>query len=157
MRIVAMNDHVIAGIEDLMGMGAPYVRARSSSDYWLYATLFSSTCPVAIDGDQILGAVVAMRSQDEPNDVYIQDVMTHPEHRRSGVAQALLGFVIAQAIAWKCRRLYLTSEADNDAAASTWQRLKFTNIPGDRMVNGVHVISNFKGPGKDRAVYELTL
>ncbi len=157
MRITALNSQLIDRVEQLMRLGGPYVRARTSSDYWLYATLFASTCPVALDGDRVIGAIVAMRSQDEPHEIYVQDVITHPDHRRHGVANALFNWVIDRAATFGCRRLYLTSEPDNEAAARTWERLGFVNVVGDKMVNGVHVVSDFKGPGKHRAVYELPL
>ena len=32
----------------------------------------------------------------------------------------------------------------------------FTNTGGDHLTNGVPVITNFKGPGKHRAVYQLS-
>ncbi len=69
----------------------------------------------------------------------------------------MLHQIIHQANQWNCRRLYLTSEADNTAAIATWRRLGFRNLPGDKQVNGVHIISDFKGPGKDRAVYQRDL
>lgn len=31
----------------------------------------------------------------------------------------------------------------------------FSNVPGDQVINGVCVITNYKGPGKDRVVYQL--
>ncbi len=68
---------------DLCG---PYVWPRTSSDYWLYAELFSSTCLGAIDNDELIGAVVAFRSQDKPDNIYVQDVVTHANHRRRGVS-----------------------------------------------------------------------
>jgi GNAT superfamily N-acetyltransferase len=141
----------------LMDLGAPYVRTRTESDYWLYATLFSSTCPVAVIGDDLVGAVVAFRSQDNPDSVYVQDVITHPDHRGRGVARTLLGAVADRGAQWRCRRLYLTSEPDNTAAHATWLALGFANVRGDRDVGGVSVISDYKGPGKHRAVYELIL
>jgi ribosomal protein S18 acetylase RimI-like enzyme len=157
MAIVPMSVAVIDDVERLMALAAPYVRARSASDYWLYATLFSSTCPVAIDDGVLVGAVVAMRSQDNPNDVYVQDVAVHPDHRRRGIATELLGVVIARARRWGARRLYLTSEPDNTAAEATWRRLGFINLPGDTTIGDVQVISDYKGPGKHRAVYQLDL
>jgi ribosomal protein S18 acetylase RimI-like enzyme len=128
MAIVLMSVAVIGDVERLMALGDPYVGARSASDYWLYATLFSSTCPVAIDDGMLVGAVVAMRSQDNPNDVYVQDVAVHPDHRRRGIATKLLGVVIARARRWDVRRLYLTSEPENTAAEATWRR---TGDPGE--------------------------
>src|SRR5262249_3512675 len=138
----------------LIALGAPYVRPRTSSDYWLYAELFANTCPVAIDADEIVGVLLAMRSQVSPDDVYIQDVATHPGHRRRGIARLLLGHVYDQAAAWACRRMYLTSEPDNHIAHTTWLAVGFDNLPGDQTIEGVSVISHYKGPGKHRAVYQ---
>jgi len=146
----------IGAVEHLVGLGGPYVRPRTPSDYWLYAALFSCTCPVAFDDQKLAGVVIAFRSQNKPDDVYVQDVVTHPARRRGGIARALLDVVRQQAITWGCRRLYLTSEPDNHAARATWLSLGFTNVPGDRTVDGVSVVSNYKGPGKHRAVYEVT-
>ncbi len=157
MIITPLRVPLIPAVERLIGLGAPYVRARTWSDYWLYAELFSATCPVAMDNDEVVGVVIAFRSQDDPDDVYIQDVVSHPDHRRRGITRSLLDTVRQQATAWECHRLYLTSEPDNSGAHATWLSLGFTNIPGDRTINGVCVISNYKGPGKDRAVYELKI
>jgi GNAT superfamily N-acetyltransferase len=157
MNIAPLHQDDIPAVLELMDQGAPYVRARTASDYWLYATHFSSTCPVATRDTRIIGAVIALRSQDHPDDVYIQDVVTHPDHRRTGVTTALLSVVRDRARELGCRRLYLTSEPDNTAAHATWTRLGFTNIPGDHTVNDIWVISNYKGPGKHRAVYERPL
>lgn len=148
---------MIGDVIALMDQGSPFITARTASDYWAYATLFSSTCPVAHIDSELAGAVMAFRSQDDPAQVYVQDVMVHPDHRRQGVTSALLGSVRTQAQVRGCTRLWLTSEPDNHAADAAWRALGWTNVPGDRVVDGVQVISGFKGPGKDRAVYELQL
>ncbi|MEU8179165.1 GNAT family N-acetyltransferase [Micromonospora sp. NPDC049047] len=150
-----LRQELTGDVERLMALGEPYVRPRTSSDYWLYARLFSSTCAVALEEGALAGAVIAFRSQDDPADVYVQDVMTHPDFRRRGVARLLLDSVRARAAEWGCRRLYLTSEPENRAAHRTWLTLGFRNVPGEREVDGVQVTADFKGPGKDRAVYEL--
>ena len=77
--------------------------------------------------------------------------------RRQGVAKVLLTTVRERATAWGCNRLYLTSEPANSTAHATWLSLGFVNTPGDHDVCGVSVTADFKGPGKDRAVYELIL
>lgn len=157
MRITALGQDLADDVLKLMDLGAPYIRARTPSDYWLYARLFSSTCPVALVGDTVVGAVVAMRSQDDPDEVYIQDVMIHPDHRRRGIAVALVDVVRARAKEWGCRRIYLTSEPENTIAYAAWTSMGFSNAAGDYSVNGVAIIKDFKGPGKDRAVFELHL
>ncbi|RZU48767.1 acetyltransferase (GNAT) family protein [Krasilnikovia cinnamomea] len=155
MNIVPLSQQLIPAVERLIELGLPYVRLRTNSDYWLYATLFSTTCRVALVDDTVVGVVVAFRSQDDPSELYVQDVMTHPGHRQRGIARSLVSAVRDQAIHWGCRRLYLTSEPDNAAAHNAWLSLGFVNVPGDHKEGDVSVISNYKGPGKDRAVYEL--
>nr|WP_232236370.1 GNAT family N-acetyltransferase [Nocardia sp. BMG51109] len=103
------------------------------------------------------GVVIAFRSQDRPSDVYVQDVMTHPKHRQRGITRALLHNVRSQAEKWNCERLYLTSEPENHAAHASWTTLGFDNVSGDHEVDGISVITDFKGPGRSRAVYELRL
>ncbi len=146
MIITPFRTALIPAVEHLIGLGPPYVRRRTTSDYWLYAELFSSTCPVAVDHHDVFGVVIAFRSQDTPDDVYVQDVVTHPDHRRRGIARSLVDTVRQQASRWGCQRLYLTCEPDNLAARATWLSLGFTNIPADRTTDGVSVISNYKGP-----------
>lgn len=154
MKISPLRQELIPQVIDLMELGAPYIRPRTYSDYWLYATLFSSTCPVATIDDRIAGAVMAFRSQDNPDDVYIQDVMTHPSYRQRGVSKFLIAAVRDQAVSCGAKRLYLTSEPENTAAHAAWPAMGFINQPSDYKVNDIWVTADFKGPGKDRAVYE---
>lgn len=157
MNVIPLDSSRTAEVLALMELGAPYVRARTPSDYWLYASLFASTCPIALIDDHLAGAVIAFRSQENPGDIYIQDVMTHPAYRRRGVTRALIEAVRGKAVEWECRRLYLTSEPGNAPAHATWTALGFRNVPGDYIVGEVSVTIDYKGPGKDRAVYELLL
>ena len=158
MKVCPLKVQQIGQVMDLLRMGEPYIGVRTRSDYWLYATLFSGTCPAMLDDDgSVIGVVIAFRSQDDPGDVYVQDVMVHPEHRGREVALDLLRHVMDVATGWGCRRLYLTSEPDNTAAAHAWHKFGFVNMPGDSVENGVQVIRDFKGPGKHRAVFELGL
>lgn len=157
MIIVPLPVSRVPELLDFMRTGAPYVTVRTESDYWAYATLFASTCPVALVDNRIVGAMLAFRSQEDPADIYIQDCAVHPDYRGSGVASQLLVKVCQWGREQGCRRVYATAEPDNSIVHSGSVRYGFTNVRGDRTENGVEVIANFKGPGKDRAVYELNL
>lgn len=69
MRITPLTSLLVPDVERLIGLGAPFLRVRGSSDYWLYSQLFSSTCPVALFDDVVVGVVIGLRSQDNPDDV----------------------------------------------------------------------------------------
>jgi ribosomal protein S18 acetylase RimI-like enzyme len=157
MRITALRQDLTEDVLKLMDLGAPYVKARTSSDYWLYARLFASTCPVAIVEEVVAGAVIAMRSQENPEQIYIQDVVTHPGYRGKGIASALVDVVRRRGQELGCRLIYLTSEPDNTAACAAWKSMGFTNGPGDYLIDGVAITKDFKGPGTDRAIFELLL
>ncbi|WP_245563582.1 GNAT family N-acetyltransferase [Longispora albida] len=156
-RIVPMDMALAGPVAELMGTGAPYVTARTASDYWLYARLFSALCPVAVLDGQVVGAAIGLAGPDDPGGVYVQDLLVRPGHRRRGVAGLLLAELERQARLAGARRVWLTSEPANTAAHATWTGFGFTNLPGDRIVEGVSVTSDFKGPGKHRAVYELAV
>ena len=155
MDIIPLKQELISDVHRLMTLGAPFIFARTPSDYWVYSRLFSSSCPVALVEGKVAGAVIAFRSQEDPEDVYVQDVMTHPDHRKQGVARGLISAVHKRAAGWGCTRIYLTSAPENTAAHATWMSFGFVNLPGDYVVAGVSVRAAFKGPGKDRAVYQL--
>lgn len=157
MIVTELSQERISEIEKLMELGAPFVTPRTPSDYWMYARLFSSTCLVALINGMMVGAIIAFRSQDDPEDVYVQDVVTHPDLRGRGVARGLLSLLVERVAQRGVTRVYLTSEPSNEAAHRTWLSLGFVNVPGDREEHGVRVTSDFKGPGRDRAVYELRL
>ncbi|WP_228000624.1 GNAT family N-acetyltransferase [Nocardia australiensis] len=74
---------------------------------------------------------------------------------RRGIARALLNSIRTQAEKWDCKQIYLTSEPENHAAHATWTTLGFVNVPGDHQIDGVSMITDYKGPGRSRAVYEL--
>lgn len=76
------------------------------------------------------GAVIALLSQDQPDDIYVHDVMAHhADARRCGIARALLAVAADRAAGWGCRRLYLASESDNTTAHAAWRSMGFTNLP----------------------------
>lgn len=155
MELATLNKDHIPALIRLMEQGAPYVRVRGESDYWLYAELFADSCPIMIEEERIIGAVIAFHSQINATETYIQDVMIHPEYRRKGIASNLIAVLADRARDVGRSRIYLTSEPENIAAHETWIRLGFRNRPGTRKDGAVEIIENFKGIGKDRAVYDL--
>ncbi|MFG3342403.1 GNAT family N-acetyltransferase [Glycomyces sp. NPDC048151] len=157
MELTTLRKEHIPALTRLMEQGEPYVRVRGESDYWLYSALFADTCPIMIEDGQVIGAVLAFHSQVDSFETYIQDVMVHPDHRRKGIASKLIAVLADRTRDAGRTLIYLTSEPDNTAAHETWTRLGFQNRPGTRKDGAIEIIENFKGAGKDRAVYDLDL
>ncbi|MEV6256885.1 GNAT family N-acetyltransferase [Nocardia sp. NPDC051911] len=53
----------------------------------------------------------------------------HPNHRQRGITRTLLHSVHAQAETWLCKRIYLTSEQEDQVAQSTWTRGRLCQCP----------------------------
>lgn len=64
--VAAMSPANIDAVESLIRKGEPYVRPRSTSDYWLYSTMFSSTCPVAFVAGAVVGVIIACAARTSP-------------------------------------------------------------------------------------------
>jgi ribosomal protein S18 acetylase RimI-like enzyme len=107
--------------------------------------------------DRPIGFIAAFRNQDNPKELYIQDLVVHPKARRQGIATALLEAVLSSAKALGCERAWLTSELENDAAHRTWRQNGFVNPPADRKVGDFWVTNDLKGPGRHRVIYERSI
>ncbi|WP_433294362.1 GNAT family N-acetyltransferase [Actinoplanes sp. CA-030573] len=83
--------------------------------------------------------------------------VVHAERRQQGFAPALLDAVRLRGGQWGCRRLYLPSGPNNEAALRTWTALRFSNLAGDYTIGGIAVTRAFMGSGRDGAVFELLL
>jgi ribosomal protein S18 acetylase RimI-like enzyme len=156
-RLVALKDVDPSRLISIATECEPFVRPRTESDYWLYSRLFSTTCKAIVEAGYAAAFIVAFRSQDDPDELYIQDVAVGRDFRRRGYGRTLVEDVMHSAMAWGVTRVWLTSEPENAPARHIWSRLGFTNIRADRQVDGVWVTADLKGPGRDRAVFERRL
>ena len=154
-KVESITENDADDLVELIEASGPFVSARSSSDYWLYARLFSTTCLcVRNDNGQPIAALLAFKDQTPgKSEIYIQDLVVHPGHRRQGYGEALMGGLHQRAESDGVERLWLTSEADNEAAAGLWARLGYRNDPSDYQQNGVWITRDLKGRGRDRAVF----
>lgn len=156
-RLVPLRQVPSAALVALALECEPFVRPRGESDYWLYGRLFSGTCRAVLEAGTPAGFIVAFRGQDDPGEVYIQDVAVGRAFRRRGYARLLVEELLTTARTWGVGRVWLTSEPENAIARDAWLSMGFVNRPADHQVAGVWVTAGLKGPGRDRAVFERSL
>ena len=91
-KVEPITENDSEALADLFANAGPYVTARTLSDYWLYARLFSTTCLcIRSDAEQLVAAVLAFRDQTPGrNEIYIQDVAVQIDQRGRGLAESLL-------------------------------------------------------------------
>ena len=135
--------------------GEPFVAARSESDYWSYSRFLGSTCFCATTEGELIAVLIAFRDQSQIENVYIQDILVDTAFRKQGVTRMLLENLVKAAVELGCSRIWLTSETGNDAT-NVWLKLGFQNLPADYQQDHIHVHRNFKGAGKDRAIFEVS-
>ena len=83
---------------------------------------------VAREGDRVI-AMAALHfttSTAEGGQVAgLEDCVVHPEHRRKGVGERLLGYVLEQARAEGALRVMLLTDGDNVTAQALYRKLGF--------------------------------
>lgn len=135
----------LAEIAAVMRQGRPWL--PESTDYWFWQACFGTTSFIASQDGALAGGVLACVNQSAAEEVYVDQVAVDPAFRGRGVTGVLLDAVSAEARRRGCRRIWLSTDPANPAVR-VWPRHGFAAL-------GVQ--KDFKGPGKDRALFERRL
>jgi GNAT superfamily N-acetyltransferase len=145
MTVVPLSGQPLERIAIAMRHGRPWL--PESTDYWLWRNCFGDTSFLALDDANVVGGVLACVPQSRREELYVDQVAVDPQYRGKGVTVALFDALASVARARGCRRLWLSTDPANPAVR-TWPRLGFIAL-------GLH--KDFKGPGKDRELFEKRL
>ena len=145
MLVAPLTSFSLHQIEAVMREGSPWL--PQSTDYWLWQACFGNTSFLASAGDALAGGVLACVNQGKPEELYVDQVAVHQTWRGRGVTGLLLEAVSASARQRGCRRVWLSTDPANPAT-KVWPRYGFAPLG---------VKKDFKGPGKDRALFERRL
>ena len=79
---------------------------------------------VALDGDDPIGFVSGVETThpDKGTEMFVYELGTHEDHRRRGVATALLDELTRLAVDRGCTGLWVATEPDNSPAIATYLR-----------------------------------
>ena len=92
--------------------------ARELESIWSYWL-------VALDGDDLVGYIGSQTSIDETD---IMNVAVHPDHRRMGIAEGLIGHLVEELKKRGSRALMLEVRASNDPAIALYEKLGFAQV-----------------------------
>ena len=80
---------------------------------------------VALDGDQVVGYVGSQTVIDETD---MMNIAVHPDHRRKGVAEMLIGELILALKERGSKALLLEVRASNNPAIALYEKLGFCQV-----------------------------
>ena len=154
MRIAMFAEIEIPQIAEVMAHGRPWL--PDVSDYWFLRQFHGTTSFVASMDGLLVGGIIACIDTNQPSKLYIDQVAVHASFRGKGVVQGLFQTAEARAKELGCTTAWLSTDPRNPAV-HVWPRLGYENCPGDRTDGRLSIHTNFKGPGKDRALFQKAL
>ena len=80
---------------------------------------------VALDGDTVVGYIGSQTAVDETD---VMNVAVHPDHRRQGIAEALIEKLVQELKARGSHALMLEVRASNAPAISLYEKLGFLQV-----------------------------
>ena len=112
---------------------------------------FGNSAFVIRDGDRVLAYLMGFLSQTEPVG-YVQLLSVRRGCRKQGLARQLYGHFTKFALAHGCRQLKAITSPVNKLSIAFHKSIGMT-LADDDTVDGVLVVKNYAGPGKDRVVF----
>ena len=132
------------------------------SDFWghdrtlylhhpMYVREFGNTAYVIKDGDTVAAYLFGFLSQTRPA-AYVKFVAVRSAYRKHGLARRLYDHFIAYAKARDCAELRaITSPTNADSIA--FHRALGMEFLGEPNEDGIPVVKDYAGPGRDRVVF----
>ena len=116
---------------------------------------FAGTSWIAEDGDRLAGFVVAFVSQDDPTTGYVHMIAADPNHRRSGVGEALYRRVFEDLGVRGVRRVKAVTWPGNRQSVAFHRAMGFRVDDGDGTQNlyGTPAYPDYDGEGDDRVLF----
>lgn len=119
----------------------------------LFFVHFQETGFVCEDDGNIIAFLVGFLSQTYPNEAYIHFVGVHPMYRKQGIANRLYDTFFAAVRKKGCDTIRCVTSPVNKGSIAFHQRMGFQIEPGDDVIDGIQVASNYDGKGNSRVLF----
>jgi phosphoribosylamine--glycine ligase len=129
--------------------------------YRIVLRYHGDVCFVAESKGRIVGFVMGMRSEREPEKIFIWEIGVNRKMRGQGVATRLLNAMESKALDMGCRRMEATIDPANRASYSLFEKLGYINVSkgeGETLkVGGKTAVKDYYRPRRHFIVYEKKL
>ncbi|USG68317.1 GNAT family N-acetyltransferase [Brevibacillus ruminantium] len=119
----------------------------------LFFQHFQDTSLVMEKEGELLGFLIGLVSQTDPNQAYIHFVGVHPAYRKDGIAKQLYELFFEKVKRKGCRTVRCVTSPVNKVSIAFHTRMGFQVEMGDGEVDGVPVTTNYDGKGHDRVLF----
>lgn len=123
----------------------------------LFFTHFQSTSFVVEEDGEIIAFLIGFLSQTFPGEAYIHFVGVHPDKRKDGHGRELYQHFFQTVEQKGCHTIRCITSPVNNASISFHTKLGFLVEKGDKVVDGLNVVSNYDGKGNDRVLFSKRL
>jgi ribosomal protein S18 acetylase RimI-like enzyme len=152
-EIVSAQEVSLPIFVEALAHGRPWVDP-GKIDAWLTQRLLGASSFLALEGARPLGiAVAALEPPVNPVEVYIDQVVVAPAHRRRGLARVLLQQCERLGQERGAQRAWLTTAPENPAA-HWWRSMGYSARESTTRLHGWPVQADVKGPSKHRVVFD---
>lgn len=165
---------LIIKISILLGGGKMDIRSVESSDYYIISPLinewwggrnmshmlpklffdhFKQTSFIAEEDGKIIGFLIGFLSQSHPKESYIHFVGVHPHWRKKNIGKLLYVQFFNKVKQYDRNIVRCITSPINKVSIAYHTKMGFEMEEGDKIIDGVPVISNYDGPSQDRVLF----
>jgi ribosomal protein S18 acetylase RimI-like enzyme len=115
---------------------------------------FCDTSFIIEDENQLIGFLVGFMSQTDKNTGYIHFVGVHPDYRKSGIGQKLYQHFFNSCELNNRTIIKSCTSPINKLSIAFHQRMGFEIEPGDGLIDGISVTTNYLGSDNPKVLFK---
>jgi ribosomal protein S18 acetylase RimI-like enzyme len=119
----------------------------------LFFAHFQDTSFVVEEKGELVGFLIGLVSQSRVGEAYIHFVGVHPEKRKSGLGAEMYERFFEKARERGCEVVKCVTSPVNKGSMAYHTKMGFEIEKGDKVVDGVPVVSDYDGRGGDRVLF----
>ena len=125
------------------------------SIYHVLTEHFRNTCVIAEDRGEMIGYLLGLRSQANPDVALLHLIQVAPRLRGNGVGRRMFNQFQAEAKKLGCTKIMMHSRPENNSCNRFFKAMGFDVISGEGSVeiNGMPCVKDYNGPGRHRVVW----